>query len=376
MVKKVANILFNPFTNDSRVLKESLSLAEHNYAVEVIAHGDEFLAKEEQKEGIKIVRFCYLNRKVTSSKLEKLKIYLRWIKEVTKYVKDADILHCNDLNALPIGFIVKKFYNKDIKVVYDAHEYETETNGLQGVQKTLVKKLEKFLIKYADEVICVSDAIATEYVKLYGIKKPSLVLNTPLYKEIKKKDLFRKNLNIGKDKTIFLYQGSISRGRGVEIVIESFKAIEDTNAVILFMGYGELEEYVKEIAKKQKNIYFYPAVSPDILLDYTSSADFGISTIEDTCLSYRYCLPNKMFEYMMADIPLIVSNLPEMRRVVEQNRVGVVAKENTPEGLKEAIKEAINLDKEELYQNIRKVKEVYNWQEQERVLLEVYRRMS
>ena len=89
-----------------------------------------------------------------------------------------------------------------------------------------------------------------------------------------------------------------------------------------------------------KNIYFHKAVSPDVLLDYTSSADFGISTIEDSCLSYRYCLPNKMFEYLMAGIPVIVSNLYEMKRLVESNMVGTVAKENTSDVLKEAIKEA------------------------------------
>ena len=106
------------------------------------------------------------------------------------------------------------------------------------------------------------------------------------------------------------------------------------------MGYGTLENLIQKISKEYKNIYFHKAVSPDVLLDYTSSADFGISTIEDSCLSYRYCLPNKMFEYLMAGIPVIVSNLYEMKRLVESNMVGTVAKENTSDVLKEAIKEA------------------------------------
>jgi glycosyltransferase involved in cell wall biosynthesis len=142
------------------------------------------------------------------------------------------------------------------------------------------------------------------------------------------------------------------------------------------MGYGELEKEIKEVAKEYNNIYFHPAVTPDILLDYTNSADFGISTIEDSCLSYRYCLPNKMFEYIMAEVPVIVSNLPEMKKIVESHKVGVVAKENTPQGLKEAIQKAIKLDKEELNKNIQKVKEVYNWESQEKVLLEVYKDLN
>ena len=376
-MKKVANIVFNPFKNDSRVLKESLSLKKVGYDVEVIAHGDEGLTKEEIKNGIKIKRFNYLNRKVTTSKLAKLKIYLSWIKEVADYVKKFDILHCNDLNTLPIGFIVKKFYNKNIKIVYDAHEYETEINGLGGIQKILTKILEKFLIRYADKVICVSESIAQEYKKLYPfIEKPALVLNTPPYKKIEKKDKFREELGIEKEKTIFLYQGGLSSGRGIEILIDTFRSIKDDKAVIVFMGYGPLEKEVKKASEEYDNIYFYPAVSPDVLLDYTSSADFGISTIEDSCLSYRYCLPNKTFEYLMAEIPLIVSNLYEMKRLIEKYKIGVVAKENNVEGLKEAIKKALELDKEELKENIKKVKEIYNWEEQEKVLLKIYKEIS
>jgi len=371
---RVANIVFNPFTNDSRVLKESISLANGGFEVEVIAHGDKNLAKEEIVDGIKVKRFGYLDRKVTTSKLSKLKIYLSWAKEVAGYVKSFDILHCNDLNTLPIAFVVKKFYNKDIKVVYDAHEYESEVLGLSGVQKSLVKALEKFLIKYADRTICVSESIANEYKRLYPfIKKPALILNTPLYKTIEKKDIFRQKFNIDKNKTIFLYQGGLSRGRGIEILLEAFKNIDNKDAVIVFMGYGELEDIIKKEAKEHNNIYFHEAVKPSVLLDYTSSADFGISTIEDKCLSYRYCLPNKMFEYLMAEIPVIVSNLPEMQRLVISNQIGVVAKENSAKGLQEAIKEALKLDKNTLKDNIQKVKQIYNWQEQEKVLLEIYK---
>jgi glycosyltransferase involved in cell wall biosynthesis len=134
---------------------------------------------------------------------------------------------------------------------------------------------------------------------------------------------------------------------------------------------GNLNSY-----KEFNNIFFHKAVTPDVLLDFTSSADFGISTIEDSCLSYRYCLPNKMFEYLMADLPVIVSNLYEMKRLVENNNIGVVAKENTPQGLKQAICEAIKLDKDELNKNIQKVKQVYNWQEQEKVLLKAYKELE
>jgi len=370
---KVANIVFNPFTNDSRVLKESISLSANGYKVEVIAHGDEGLKEQERVKGVIVKRLNYLNRKKTTSKFAKLKIYLFWLKDVIKCVKEFDILHCNDLNTLPIGFIIKKFFNKNIKVVYDAHEYETETYALKGTSQKVAKIVEKYLINYVDATITVSESIADEYVKLYGIKKPYIVLNTPPYKEIEKKDIFRKKFGIKKEKMIFLYQGGLGKGRGIEVLLKTFKSLESSDAVIIFMGYGEYEKKIKKYAKEYENIYFHDAVSPDVLLDYTSSADFGISTIEDICLSYRYSLPNKMFEYIMADIGVIVSNLPEMKKVVKKSQVGVVAEENSINGLKQAIKKAIEMDKNSLRKNIKKAKKLYNWQNQEKVLLDVYK---
>jgi len=372
-LKKIILIVLNNFKNDSRVLKESISLQNAGYNVKVIALWEEGLKEHKIIKNIPVHRIKLKSKNWSKNKVIQLLKYFEFLYKVVKEYKDYNIIHCNDLNALPVGFIIKRFFNKNVKVVYDAHEYETETNGLSGIQKTLTKKLEKFLIRYANKVITVSDAIAKEYKKLYPfIEEPKLVLNTPLYKKIEKKDLLREKLEIDKNKTIFLYQGGLSKGRGIEILLETFKNIDDKNAVIVFMGYGELEKEIKKVSEQFSNIYFHEAVSPDILLDYTSSADFGISTIEDSCLSYRYCLPNKMFEYIMAEVPVIVSNLPEMKRVVENNQIGVVAKKNTPDGLKEAMLKAVKLDKNELQTNIQKVKEMYNWGVQEKVLIKVY----
>lgn len=371
-MKIVTSIVLNNFKNDSRVLKESISLQKAGYNVKVVALHEELLKEFDEVQNIPVHRIKLKSRGWSKNKAVQLLKYFEFVYRAVKAYKSSDILHCNDLNALPIGVIIKKFFNKNTKIVYDAHEYETETNGLSGIQKRVVKILEKFLIKYVDKTITVSDAIANEYVKLYNIDKPALVLNTPVYQKVEKKDIFRETFNIGKDKTIFLYQGGLSSGRGIEILLDTFKKMDDNKSVIVFMGYGTLEYLIVESSKEYKNIYFHKAVSPNVLLDYTSSADFGISTIEDSCLSYRYCLPNKMFEYLMANISIIVSNLPEMKKFVENNNIGVVAKENTPKGLSEAIKEALQLDKKQLQVNIQKVNKIYNWQEQEKILLGLY----
>jgi len=370
---KIVSIVLNNFQNDSRVLKENISLQNAGYQVKVVALHEVFLKEIDKTGTIPVHRIKLKSRGWPKNKFVQLIKYFEFIYRVVKQYRNSDVLHCNDLNTLPIGVIVKKFFNKNVKIVYDAHEYEI--NDKPNQNKTSIKFnyiLEKFLIKYTDAVICVSDAIADEYVKLYNMPKPALVLNTPPYKKIDKKDIFRETFDIPKNKTIFLYQGGLSKGRGIEILLDTFKELHDDKSVIVFMGYGPLEELVQTATKVYASIYFHKAVYPDVLLEYTSSADFGISTIEDTCLSYRYCLPNKIFEYLMADLPVIVSNLYEMKRLVEENNIGVVAKENTPNDLKEAISKAIKLDKERLNINIQKIKEIYNWEEQEKVLLKVY----
>jgi len=374
MKKAIASIVLNNFKNDSRVLKENISLQHAGYDVKVIALFEKPLKEFDEVQNIPVHRIRLKSREWSKNKVIQLLKYFEFIYRVVKKYKNSDVLHCNDLTALPIGVIIKKFYNKDVKIVYDAHEYEINDVPNQSSISIKIKyMLEKFLIKYADAVISVSDAIANEYVKLYNIKKPALVLNTPLYKDIQKKDIFRETLNISKEQTIFLYQGGLSKGRGIEILLETFKSIDEENSVIVFMGYGPLQELVENESKKYSSIYFHTAVSPDILLEYTCSADFGILFYENNCLNHYYCSPNKMFEYLMAEVPVIVSNLYEMKRLIEKNNIGIVAKENTPEGLSKAIKKALNLDKKELLGNIQKVKEIYNWEEQEKFLLNVYK---
>lgn len=371
----VANLVFNEFVNDSRVWKESSSLSKAGYSVEIIAHLSKDLASTEVKDGIVIKRFGYLDRRYTRTNFGKLWPYFLFILKSFRYCKVFDILHCNDLNTLPVAFLVKIFYNRNVKVVYDAHEFHTGTNGLKGLKKLLVKYAERRLIEHADKIIVVSDGIANEYSKIYEGVLPVVVLNTPHYtRDVKSENIFREKLNIREDQNIFLYQGLLSDGRGIDLLLDVFKSFETDAYVIVFMGHGDMMDSLKLEAKSNSNIYFHSAVPVDVLLSYTSSADYGISLIEDTCISYHYCLPNKLFEYIMANIPVIVSDIPEMKRVVEDNNIGLVAKINAI-SLKEMIQCIVKLDRNIFFENISNSRKIYNWQEQEKVLLKLYQEL-
>ncbi len=370
-MKKIANIVLNNFTNDSRVLKTALSLAKNNYAVTVVAMHSDGLLERESVENIVIDRLRLKTHKWPNVRPIQLVKYLEFLLKAVFRYRKYTIIHCNDLAALPIGVIIK-IINRDVKLIYDAHEYETETNGLGRLEKVCRKYLEKILIDCADEIICVSKSIALEYARLYGIDEPYLVLNCPPYRDAEKSDIFRESMGIRHNQTIFLYQGALGHGRGIETIIAAFEALDSDANILVCMGYGPLEKMIQERSVRSPNIFFHPAVKFDMLLNYTSSADYGISFIEDSCLSYRYCLPNKMFEYLMAGIPVLTSKLYEMERFVNAYHVGVVAKSNTVRGFCEAISCSLEQDYEAVVRNVVETRKQFCWEQQERVLLEAY----
>ena len=370
----VANLVFNSFENDSRVLKESISLANGGYQVEVIAHLDKGLKAYEKTENYIIRRFSYINREQGKGILSKLGGYLRYVKLSVQHCKKFDILHCNDLDTLPIGFIVKRFFNKNIKVVYDAHEYETERHHQSKFDKKVLKIFEKFLLKYVDKMITVSDPIADEYARLYDIERPTVVFNTPFHIEVEKKDIFREKFNIPKEHLIFLYQGGLQPRRGI---LEFFELVKDKKGIsYVIMGFGALKDEIVELTKTNPNLHFHDAVLPDVLLDYTSSADIGVCIEENLCKSWNLGLPNKMFEYYMVGLPIVVSGLKELKRFVVDNKTGYVIEDIFDKQMFSTLLEEIIPTYQDKNRHIERVKTIYNWQEQEKKLLETYKQLN
>jgi glycosyltransferase involved in cell wall biosynthesis len=372
MRKKVINILFNDFTNDNRVLKESVSLIKGGFDVELVAtRFDKTLPKSEMKEGIKIVRL-----KVGSFTFLPLNLFLFWTRIVKNYRKEM-IFHGNDLYALPPAYIIKKIFNKDAKIIYDCHEHETEAGIYIGkpLLKFFAKMFERLMIYSADAVITVSESIAEDYVDIYGISKPKLVLNCPPYKKYSKKDLFRKELDIGENKVIFLYQGEYLKGRGVDNLIDIFKKLEDKNKdlVLILLVYGDGINSLKDSIKGSTNIYWHDKVPQNIYMDYVVSCDWGIYLMENICKNHDFALPNKIFDYVMAGLPLIVSNLKEMTKFVNKYEIGYLIDPNNEDQIIELLEKIKKGDSEKFEQKLEYVSKEYIWEEQEKTLLNIYK---
>lgn len=372
------HISLTEFRNESRVLKETNSILNHNIASKVYIaslHADDLEEEKIYKDNLILNRFKLSSRKLSKNLFVQVLKYFEFIYRVTLFYRKKEIkmINIHAIALLPFGIFLKYLFKA--KLVYDTHELETETNGSKGLRKKLAKFMEKSLIKKCDLIFVVSENIADWYAKEYEIQRPVVVKNAPRLIDNKKTNHFRENLSIKDDSIIVLYQGGLSKGRGVDLLLETFKKRDDDKVVIVFMGYGQLEEDIKIASKEKNNIFFHPAVAPEIVLDYTSSADIGISFIENTCLSYYYCLPNKLFEYAIAGLPVIVSNMKEMRELVEKYDMGIIVEDDKVNSMNNAIDKILQSDIKQMKLNARRCAEENSWEKQEIKMINEYKRV-
>jgi hypothetical protein len=236
------------------------------------------------------------------------------------YNKNITIVHCHDFLALPIGYVVKFLFN--CKLIYDAHEIESETNNVK--YPIIIFILEKFIWKKIDLFISSSYSHLRWYHKKFGYKKNSIIIfNSPeISNKIKKgQNSLRKKLQIPQKELIFLYVGGFQNGRGIKMILETFSNSQ-IKSNIVFLGYGELESEIIYYSKKYKNIHFLKPVPHDSLVQFIKSANVGLNIIENISVSDFYCLPNKFFEFAFANLFILSSNFPDMKKLIKLYSLG------------------------------------------------------
>lgn len=231
------------------------------------------------------------------------------------------LIHCNDFMMLPVAILIK--WLTGAKLIYDAHELESDRNASSKIIGRLVYLTEKSFWWCVDGLIVVSPSIKKWYLDHMGQKRALVILNSPVFSERKrvKSSYLRDYFMIPDSNRVFIYIGILARGRGIELLLEAFARI-DTKAALVFLGYGEYEEKIKQWSRRYESIFFHPAVPHDEVVSVAQSADFGVCLIENVSLSYYYALPNKLFEYAFAGIPVIASNFPDLRCLIDEYQLG------------------------------------------------------
>lgn len=357
--------------NESRILREVSTISGLGIfdAIDIVGTGGFGLASDEHvADGIMIRRLGI--REGERSLPGKVVDALRWSWEVYRRYRARDVgcVNCHSIATLPVGCAVK--WSTGARLVYDTHELETETIGLRGIRKLATKVAERMLIGYADFCIFVGAAIESWYRDRYKLDDTAVVYNAPKYEEAEAADEFRRIFSIARSVPIFLYQGVLSEARGIPKLVAAFSTLEETALVV--MGYGDLAEWVECEARDRSNVHFHPAVPPSELGRYTRSADYGLSVIEAASLSYEYCMPNKLFEYLMAGKPVLVSPTREQRVLVEGYGVGVVLESTSIESIRRGVRELLGRDKSAMSSAMARVRREFSWEQQENVLREIY----
>ena len=272
-----------------------------------------------------------------------------------------DILYANDLDTLLPNYLVSKLQNKPL--FFDSHELFSEVPELEHnpFAKKVWQNIENWIIPKLKHVITVSEGIKNHYQKKHTIRA-TVIRNVPPITNNKKKELDF----ISKKQKVIWYQGSVNLGRGLELVIDTISFLEDTIFIIVGDGdvFEKLEQKVLHLELEQK-VKFLGKLPPNELRKLTSNATVGISLEEDLGLNYKYALPNKLFDYIHAEVPVIVSNLPDMAALVSEYKIGEVLKTRTPKGLTELI---LSMEKKDYSKALQKAKKELHW-EQEKVKL-------
>lgn len=419
--------VYNNFFHDTRILKEGRSLVGNGYDVVVIALLDDTTMPLEERDGIKIVRvknsikewitrivgaFFYIKKRilkfvsrkknvarranrldmVSSDKRLKglLMPFYKAVHYMFYYMKSyrvamnhpSDIYQANDLNTLPVAWLVAKRYGA--KLVYDSHEFYLEKNRLRPlgcVTRFLLRRIEAFLIQKANAVITVNESIADALSRRYGIKTPTVVMNAPPRTTRLTNgnvNLLREALHIKPDYHLLLYTGLLTFNRGLEKMIESLTYLPDCYLVL--MGYGT-EMYKRRLLKVarrngiESRVSFFGPVPSDEVTMYAAGADLGVAPIENSCLSYYYCSPNKVFEYINAGLAVIASDFPELKKVIHQHNIGCTFNPSDPANIARAVRYIFEDAGRwrTMKQNTFAASQCYNWENESEKLLTLYR---
>jgi glycosyltransferase involved in cell wall biosynthesis len=328
-----------------------------------------------------LTRNCKINRiKLHSSSLPKGKIFglvriAEWFFRTLYMVQKSkpNLIQCHSFMAMLPGLIVKIFFRR--KVIYDAHEFESETLYLPNWKKPIIRFIEKFMVLASDATFVVGNGIMMNYRYLYGsVHKIHNIPNFPLRVSGIKSHILQEKLNLEKNDFIVLYQGMISRGRGIELILEVAEKFKSSDVHLVFMGYGNLVDNIRKNQKTNKNLHFLEAVPPEDVHLHTSSASVGLCLTENKCRNNYLCMPNKYFEYLNSEIPIITTNLFELSKITEQIGSGLILSDTTADALFKAIKE-IKAESKKMKERISKVKNNYNWEENENYLNSIYYRV-
>lgn len=304
-----------------------------------------------------------------------LSFFERSLLERIKFYR-PDIIHAHDLPQLRVCSVAGKQLSSPL--IYDAHELYTEIGTLSKFSRLKLKRIERRYIKSCSAITTVNPYIATELAERYDINTPKVILNTLDFIEPQKNEnVLRSFLNLPTENEIVLYQGWMSPERGLDLLINAFALVKNS-AHLVFMGYGDHQDLLQAQSKIigiDHRVHFVPPVSQDELLSWTRCANVGVIPYPAIDLNHKFCSPNKLFEFIQSEVPIVANDLPFLRDVVLGEEIGLVAPIESDREFADAINSLLVSSSEsdsELSQALVSAKNKFSWSHQEVILYSVF----
>lgn len=367
-VKRAIISVTNDLVTDRRIDKTSLALIKAGFSVAMVGRRKRDSLPLEEREYYTKRMFLFFEKGPL--------FYMEYTIRLFFYLlfHKSDLLVSNDLDTLLPSYLVSRLKKKPL--IYDTHEYYTGVPEL--VNRPFVrhfwKRIEKWIFPKLDNIITVNKSIASLYNKEYNVEI-KVVRNIPP-KPDSLKNLSRKELGLPEKKPIILLQGAgINVQRGAEEAIEAMQFIN--NALFLIIGSGDVIDILHDLVKKlnlNEKVLFLPKQPFNRLIHYTRCADIGVTIDKDTNINYRYSLPNKLFDYINAGIPILASSLVEIKHIVEKYDIGVLIESHDPEHIAMKIKYMLENKKRTAHwkENLKKASLELDWNTEEKVLLKIF----
>lgn len=408
----------NQLWNDARVKKEALCLRDAGFEVTIVAKPEDGFDEDETWQDIRILRprkdsrrrerfrdkvvrvaeqpsrsgWARILTAIRRNRLRRIltdwKRDLPWEYRLYRAVlsTNADIVHANDLDTLLICSAAAR--KLGAKLVYDSHELWLESSrfltATSAMNRLRFRLTEKHLIYDADAVIAVTPSRGETMLSMYpGLKRMVIIENSSIpVADLPTGRYLRDRLDLPDSTVVALYQGVICPERGLEELVKAAQMLKNEGIAVVIMGQDSWSGTLEEIAGKADLngiLFLEPPVPSEDLLEATVSADIGLILFQNTCLNHFYSLPNKLYEYMMAGLPVIASNFPEMSRIIDENRSGLLIDASSPTEIADAIRTLAENRSEARSMGQRgrtAVLEKYNWLEQEKKLITLYEELQ
>lgn len=388
---RVEMLVWNTFLNDARVFNEAQTLAQAGYVVTVNALAAPGVAPDFERlaAGFDVRRFGgrhgsrQLAAKKSRGKSSFLGLVLRALSrlgaQLTMLVSVCrarpNVVHAHDVNMLPLAWLATCWCRAAL--VYDAHEISSHREGYRSI-RPLVAWLERKIMPRAFGAITTTDARSKFFARAYKVPRPLVLQNRPRHYCAQGSDRIRTELGWDRQWPVVIYQGGQQPGRGLSLLVQAMAQVPE--AYLVMVGGGPLHDALRAQASElglEERVRFVPTVPLGELPSYTASADIGVQPIENTCLNHYTTDSNKLFEYVQAGLPVVASDLPEIRRVVREHDLGVLVPEGDSVALAAALRDLVGDEGKRQYYAVqsRKAASVLNWESQEHELLALYERV-